>query len=575
MFFFLLSVDPDNKCIVLNFSAAASLTGLRSLVDLIYLGHVILQFRLAYKNKDGVLVSDPKAIRSRYLKGWFFIDLLACLPLPQIMIMIIIPRMGNQAATAAGSFKDTLRVTVLLQNIPRIIRFYRLVAGRSPTGFVFETAWANFTLNLFLYFLTAHVVGSCWYFFGVQRVNACLQLACKAEEQSLGCKTNFLDCGTGLEHANEIRTKWIENTTAFSNCLITDSDPTFQYGIYQPMGYQVAQDHSIVDKYIYSVYWGFAQVSTLAGNLVPSLYAWEALFAMGVGALGLLMFALLIGNMQNFLQSLDRRRHEMQMRRYDVENFMERRKLPLEIKRQVRVAERFRWVTTRGVDDGEILSGLPEDLQMAIKCHLCRQLLKEVRLFQDVEEGVKLAIFERLHRKQYVADTQLLRKGNPVKRMYFIIRGTLSCDNQPMLISFLNKKPDEHQDNANQFCGEELLLWHLENSSKVDASGRRRGSFWTVGQHAIASQDVVCKDNVDCFILEGDDAAFICKHYGRLLRTPRVRGILRYESTSCRLWAAVKIQAAWRYRKAKKQKQRRAASRGILLRVPTHNTISR
>lgn len=95
----------------------------------------------------------------------------------------------------------------------------------------------------------------------------------------------------------------------------------------------------------------------------------------------------------------------------------------------------------------------------------------QVRLFQDVEEGVKLAIYERLHRKQYVADTRLLRKGNPVKRMYFIIRGTLSCDDQPMLISFLNKKADEHQDNANQFCGEELLLWHLENSSKVDASG--------------------------------------------------------------------------------------------------------
>lgn len=62
--------------------------------------------------------------------------------------------------------------------------------------------------------------------------------------------------------------------------------------------------------------------------------------------------------------------------------------------------------------------------------------------------------------------------------------------------------------------------------------GRRRGSFWTVGQHAIASQDVVCKDNVDAFILEGDDAAFICKHYGRLLRTPRVRGILRFSPDS-------------------------------------------
>lgn len=44
----------------------------------------------------------------------------------------------------------------------------------------------------------------------------------------------------------------------------------------------------------------------------------------------------------------------------------------------MRLAERFKWVTTRGVEDNEILAGLPEDLQMSIKCHLCFELLKEV-----------------------------------------------------------------------------------------------------------------------------------------------------------------------------------------------------
>lgn len=42
-FVLVCSVVQDNKCIVLNFSAAASLTGLRSLVDVIYVCHVILQ----------------------------------------------------------------------------------------------------------------------------------------------------------------------------------------------------------------------------------------------------------------------------------------------------------------------------------------------------------------------------------------------------------------------------------------------------------------------------------------------------------------------------------------------------
>ena len=49
------------------------------------------------------------------------------------------------------------------------------------------------------------------------------------------------------------------------------------------------------------------QISTLAGNQVPSYFFPEVVFTMGIIGLGLLLFALLIGNMQNFLQSLGKR----------------------------------------------------------------------------------------------------------------------------------------------------------------------------------------------------------------------------------------------------------------------------
>lgn len=49
------------------------------------------------------------------------------------------------------------------------------------------------------------------------------------------------------------------------------------------------------------------QISTLAGNLEPSSYVSEVLFTMAIIGLGLLLFALLIGNIQNFLQALGRR----------------------------------------------------------------------------------------------------------------------------------------------------------------------------------------------------------------------------------------------------------------------------
>jgi cyclic nucleotide gated channel len=49
------------------------------------------------------------------------------------------------------------------------------------------------------------------------------------------------------------------------------------------------------------------QISTLAGNQVPSYFVWEALFTMVIIGMGLFLYALLIGNMQNFLQALGQR----------------------------------------------------------------------------------------------------------------------------------------------------------------------------------------------------------------------------------------------------------------------------
>ncbi|WJX71888.1 hypothetical protein P8452_55831 [Trifolium repens] len=61
---------------------------------------------------------------------------------------------------------------------------------------------------------------------------------------------------------------------------------------------------------------------------------------MSIIGLGLLLFALLIGNIQNFLQALGRRRLEMQLRGRDVEQWMSHRRLPEDLKKRVRQAER-------------------------------------------------------------------------------------------------------------------------------------------------------------------------------------------------------------------------------------------
>ncbi|KAL5160462.1 putative cyclic nucleotide-gated ion channel 20, chloroplastic [Glycine soja] len=120
------------------------------------------KFRLAYVSPEsrvvgaGDLVDHPKKIALNYLKGYFFIDLFVVLPLPQIMISFVLRKyLGISGANFA---KNLLRAAILLQYFPRLFRFLPLLIGQSPTGFIFESAWANFIINLFLSYLAMLLV---------------------------------------------------------------------------------------------------------------------------------------------------------------------------------------------------------------------------------------------------------------------------------------------------------------------------------------------------------------------------------------------------------------------------------
>lgn len=530
LFFFLLSVQKNDKCIVFNWSLATAIAVVRSLTDFIYLLHIILQFRLAYVAPEsrvvgaGDLVDQPKKIALHYLCGYFLLDLFVVLPLPQVMILAVIPDyVGSSEANYA---KNLLRVTVLLQYIPRIIRFLPLLGGQSASGFIFESAWANFVINLLMFALAGHVVGSCWYLFGLQRVNQCLQDTCSA---AFNCST-LIDCGRGHVIPSHARQQWVDDNDS-SACFNTNGD--FDYGIYQK-AVLLTTKSSAVKRYIYSLFWGFQQISTLAGNQIPSYFVWEVLFTMAIVGLGLLLFALLIGNMQNFLQALGRRRLEMQLRRRDVERWMSHRRLPEPLRRKVRQAERFSWAATRGVNEEELLENLPEDIQREIRRHFFK-FLNKVRIFTLMDEPILDAVCEKLRQKVYIGGSAILYEGGPVEKMVFIVRGKLESIGADGNIAPLSE---------GDVCGEELLTWYLEHSSINKEGGKIRFP----GSRLFATRTVKCITNVEAFALRAADLEEVTTLFSRFLRNPRVQGAIRYESPYWRNMAATRIQVAWRYR---------------------------
>ncbi|CAH8260863.1 unnamed protein product [Arabidopsis lyrata] len=536
LFLFLLFIQQDNKCLAIDWRATKVLVSLRSITDLVFYINILLQFRLAYVAPEsrivgaGQLVDHPRKIARHYFQGKFFLDLFIVLPIPQIMILWIIP--AHLGTRREEYEKQIIRATVLFQYIPKLYRLLPLLAGQTPTGFIFESAWANFVINLLTFMLAGHAVGSCWYLSGLQRVKKCML---NAWNISVDERRNLIDCSRGSYASESQRALWRDGASV--NACFQESG--FTYGIYLK-AVNLTNQSSFFTRYSYSLFWGFQQISTLAGNLSPSYSVGEVFFTMGIIGLGLLLFARLIGNMQNFLQSLDRRRMEMMLRRRDVEQWMSHRLLPEDIRKRVREAERYNWAATRGVNEEFLFENMPDDLQRDIRRHLFK-FLKKVRIFSLMDESVLDSIRERLKQRTYIRSSTVLHRRGLVEKMVFIVRGEMESIGEDGSVLPLSE---------GDVCGEELLTWCLERSS-INPDGTKI-KMPTKG--LVSNRNVRCVTNVEAFSLSVADLEDVTSLFSRFLRSHRVQGAIRYESPYWRLQAAMQIQVAWRYRKRRLQR---------------------
>ncbi|WJX42638.1 hypothetical protein P8452_29848 [Trifolium repens] len=148
----------------------------------------------------------------------------------------------------------------------------------------------------------------------------------------------------------------------------------------------------VFPKFCYCLWWGLQNLSTLGQGLLTSTYPGEVMFSIVIAIMGLVLFSLLIGNMQTYLNSMSVRLEEMRIKRRDSEQWMHHRLLPPELRERVRRYDQYKWLNTRGVDEESLVQSLPKDLRRDIKRHLCLNLVRRVPLFANMDERLLDAI---------------------------------------------------------------------------------------------------------------------------------------------------------------------------------------
>ena len=249
--------------------------------------------------------------------------------------------------------------------------------------------------------------------------------------------------------------------------------------------------------------------------------------------------------LQTYLQSMTVRLEEWRVKRRDIEEWMRHRQLPPELQERVRRFFQYKWLATRGVDEESILQSLPLDLRREIQRHLCLALVRRVPFFSQMDEQLLDAICERLVSSLSTKDAYIVREGDPVSEMLFIIRGELESSTtdggRTNFFSSITLRPGD-------FCGEELLTWALMPSPSLNFPQSTR--------------TVRSVTEVEAFALRADDLKYVANQFKRL-HSKRLQHAFRYYSHQWRSWGACFVQGAWRRYKKRKLARELMKQEGI------------
>ncbi|GLT46660.1 hypothetical protein SLA2020_204030 [Shorea laevis] len=541
--------DETQKCLNLNKKLADIACVLRTLMDAFYIIHMIFQFRTGFIATPsrvfgrGELIVDPWAIAKRYFFTYFIIDVLSILPLPQLVILLV-PSLKNRPV--AFVTKESLKYIIFCQYIPRIVRIVPLYIEVTRTsGIITETAWAGAALNLFLYMLASHFLGAIWYMISVERQERCWgdvardswedvarDAGGRSYNRSLLYCTSNDSTDHGLAESFRALQRLLKRNTSCPLIKPDDIENStdFNFGIFfDALQLEIVETTSFRKKFFYCFWWGLRNLSSVGQNLQTSTFVWEIVFAVVISIAGLVLFALLIGNMQKYLQSTGVRVEEMRVKRTDAEQWMKHRMLPENLRERIRRYQQYKWQQTRGVEEESLINCLPRDLRRDIKHHLCLDLLMRVPMFEKMDEQLLDAMCDRLKPVLYTEKSYIEREGDPVEEMLFIIRGNLvSTTTNGGITGFFNAVNLK----AGDFCGEALLTWALD-------------PLQSSSHLPISTRTVQALSEVEAFALLADDLKFVASQYRRL-HSKQLQHIFRFYSVQWKTWAASFIQAAWR-----------------------------
>ncbi|KAM7055419.1 potassium/sodium hyperpolarization-activated cyclic nucleotide-gated channel 3 isoform 2-T2 [Molossus nigricans] len=343
------------------------------LSDTFFLLDLVLNFRTGIVVEEGAeILLAPQAIRTRYLRTWFLVDLISSIPVDYIFLVVELePRLDAEVYKTARALR-IVRFTKIL-SLLRLLRLSRLIRYIHQWEEIFHMTYDLASAVVRIFNLIGMMLLLCHW-------DGCLQFLVPMLQDFPP------DC-------------WV-----FINHMVNHS-----------WGHQYS--HALFKAMSHMLCIGYGQQAPVG---MPDI--WLTMFSMIVGAT---CYAMFIGHATALIQSLDSSRRQYQEKYKQVEQYMSFHKLPADTRQRIHEYYEHRY-QGKMFDEENILGELSEPLQEEIINFTCRGLVAHMPLFAHADPSFVTAVLTKLRFEVFQPGDLVVREGSVGRKMYFIQHGLLS-----------------------------------------------------------------------------------------------------------------------------------------------------
>ena len=300
-------------------------------VDIIFAVDILVNFLTAYYDPDSnKIITELRLIALRYLKGYFFVDVLAILPFSYIIFaspLLITSNLGTLSRLSKlGKFLTALTLTKAL----KAFKLHQFLMKLETKYFIIHRGMSRFLKIMMLVLLTAHFAGCFWYLVGISG----------GDNYSRG---------------------WVHR-------LEYDNKTTFE-------------------QYVASLYWSFTTLGTIGYGDISAGTPYEQIYSIFVMIVGISLYAYLVSSLTTVMSTFDAKENAAQDKRVRVSAFIHNAQLPEQLGRRVRECVDFKLSHSRrdqaqNSNIDEILNELSLSLRRDVLLHMERGLISKIPFFE-------------------------------------------------------------------------------------------------------------------------------------------------------------------------------------------------